>query len=107
MPSTLDTMMVTCNTCQYSGTIAAVQVHSCDVALNGGRCEDFPCCGHLDGDGCQTRPEHTSDFYLRNPQLLHEPGSPEWYDAVDGASDDGYDDYDDDQDDSYYFVDVD
>lgn len=24
--------------------------HSCDVTRNGGRCEDYPCCGHESGD---------------------------------------------------------
>jgi hypothetical protein len=78
-----DTRQVTCNECGFSGSIAAVEVHSCYVQEQGGRCEDYPCCGHTDGDGCQTRAEHTADFYYRNPQFLHEPGSPEWYDALD------------------------
>ncbi len=85
------TMRVTCQDCQYAGTIAAVELHSCDIQDQGGRCEDYPCCGHTDGDGCQTLPEHTSAYYLDNPQYLHEPGSPEWYDA----QDDGSNDYDD------------
>jgi hypothetical protein len=95
----IDRMGVTCNTCGYSGTIAAVQLHSCDVQLSGGRCDDFPCCGHTDGDGCQTLPEHTSDYYLRNPMLLHEPGTPEYYDALDDMyPDTGEDDSDWDED---------
>lgn len=93
--SILDTMTVTCNTCQYSGSIARVQLHSCDIANNGGRCEDHPCCGHTDGDGCQTLPEHTSAYYLRNPMLLHEPGTPEWFDAMADAYPDTGEDYDD------------
>jgi hypothetical protein len=55
---------VTCNTCSYSGSIGAVKVHSCYVQEQGGRCEDFPCCGHTDGDGCQHQPQHTSEFWM-------------------------------------------
>lgn len=32
------------------------------------QCEDFPCCGHTDGDGCIPRPEHTSDYWLEMMQ---------------------------------------
>ena len=64
-------MTVSCNQCGYSGSIERVKVHSCYVQEQGGRCEDFPCCGHTDGDGCQTLPEHTSEywieFYANNP----------------------------------------
>lgn len=76
------TMRVTCNACDYTGTIAAVELHSCDIQEQGGRCEDYPCCGHTDGDGCQTLPQHTAAFYLDHPQYLHEPGSPEWQDVM-------------------------
>jgi hypothetical protein len=65
------------------GTLRALELHDCDIQAFGGRCEDYPCCGHTDGDGCQTLPEHTSEFYLANPRFLHEPGSPEWFDALD------------------------
>lgn len=77
-----DTMVVTAQCCEFTGTIAQVKLHDCAIVESGGRCEDYPCCGHTDGDGCQTRPEHTSEFYYRNPHLLHELGSPEWYDAM-------------------------
>lgn len=46
------------------------------------RCEDYPCCGHTDGDGCAPLASHSADFYYANPHLLHEPGSPEWFDAM-------------------------
>lgn len=81
MADTVDTMTAT-HECGFTGTLAALALHSCDIQEFGGRCEDYPCCGHTDGDGCQTRPEHTADFYHRNPHLLHEPGSPEWFDAM-------------------------
>lgn len=41
------------------------------------RCEDFPCCGHTDGLPCDWSPPNHSAA----PWLLHEPGSPEWFDA--------------------------
>lgn len=40
------------------------------------RCEDFPCCGHTDGDGCMPRPEHTSAYWLELSQGM----SPEDWD---------------------------
>lgn len=73
-----DEMTVTCNQCGYSGTLARVQVHSCYVQESGGRCEDYPCCGHTDGDGCQTLPEHTSAYWSR----LHEELGDEEYEYM-------------------------
>lgn len=75
-------MTVTTDCCGYHGTLANVELHNCDVERNSGRCEDYPCCGHTDGDGCQTLASHTGAFYLDNPQLMHEPGSPAWHDAM-------------------------
>lgn len=91
---TKDRMTATCNElnpedgtpCGYSGTLAQLELHEHrwvdEDMYPGGRCEDFPCCGHTDGDGCRPLPSHTSEFYHRNPHLMHEPGSPEWYDAM-------------------------
>jgi len=84
---TLDTMTAT-HECGFSGTLAALALHDCDIFQNGGRCEDYPCCGHTDGDGCQTLPSHTAEFYHRNPMLMYEPGSPEWQDALADLTDD-------------------
>lgn len=83
---TKDRITATADCCGFKGTLAAIELHRCVDELPNGRCEDYPCCGHTDGDGCQTLPEHTSDFYYRNPQFLHEPGSPEWYDALEEMS---------------------
>lgn len=69
--SSVDTIRATCDECGYSGSLAALGLHSCDIQENGGRCEDHPACGHTDGDGCQTLPEHTADYYRRNPALTH------------------------------------
>lgn len=41
----------TCPTCGFTSMdIVLLQNHSCEVAANGGRCEDYPCCGHELGD---------------------------------------------------------
>lgn len=40
-----------CADCGFTTTdVHLLAAHSCDVASNGGRCEDFPCCGHEAGD---------------------------------------------------------
>lgn len=40
-----------CPECGFaSADVALLNSHSCDVQQNGGRCEDFPCCGHERGD---------------------------------------------------------
>ena len=47
-------------------------------------CEDYPCCGH-GTEGCEDRPEFHSEYW-RDPARardLHDPGSPEWFDAQD------------------------
>lgn len=38
---------------------------ACAIGIPEGmtRCEDYPCCGHTDGDGCIPRPEHTSAYW--------------------------------------------
>lgn len=71
---------VTCNSCGFSGSIGAVKVHSCYVQKSGGRCEDFPACGHTDGDGCQTLESHTSDYWM---ELMRQ--DPELYDEMDAS----------------------
>jgi hypothetical protein len=71
MSLSLDGITAICAECNYSGTLRALALHSCDIQLQGGRCEDFPACGHTDGDGCQTLPTHTSDYYRDNPALTH------------------------------------
>lgn len=81
-------MRVTCNDCGYSSDIAYMEIHSCDVQQNGGHCEDWPSCGHRWGE-CQNLPEFTGKYWseiLADPKTRHmayEPGSPEWYDALD------------------------
>jgi hypothetical protein len=53
----------TCDECGMSDTLPVLQLHSCQIQQQGGRCEDYPACGHTDGDGCQTRLEHTMDYW--------------------------------------------
>lgn len=41
--------------CSHCGFLAwddykLMENHSCEVEQNGGRCEDYPCCGHEAGD---------------------------------------------------------
>jgi hypothetical protein len=42
---------VRCNECGFvTRDVALFNKHSCDVQLQGGRCEDYPCCSHENGD---------------------------------------------------------
>ena len=38
--------------------------------MAGERCEDYPCCGHTDGDGCQPLESHTSAYWMRLREKL-------------------------------------
>jgi hypothetical protein len=67
-----------CTDCGFTGSEEEVAVHDCYVQEQGGRCEDYPCCGHTDGDGCQTRPSHTSAYWSR----LHSEMGDEAYDDM-------------------------
>lgn len=42
---------VRCDECGFvTRDVALFNNHSCDVQLQGGRCEDYPCCQHENGD---------------------------------------------------------
>lgn len=42
---------ISCDDCGFTTRdVALFNNHSCDIAANGGRCEDYPCCGHEFGD---------------------------------------------------------
>lgn len=42
---------ISCNDCGFTTRdVALFNNHSCDVEDFGGRCEDYPCCGHENGD---------------------------------------------------------
>lgn len=54
------------------------------------RCEDYPCCGHTDGDGCMPRPEHTSEYWSEMDARMRQSGMDdrdidEWYQRQDDA----------------------
>lgn len=52
METRLDPRIVAiCADCGFrSEDIYLLRHHSCDVQQQGGRCEDYPCCGHEAGD---------------------------------------------------------
>lgn len=72
----------TCNDCGTTGSLQWMQDHPCgdvqDVRQFGGRCEDYPCCGHLNGE-CEPREEFTKNYwsrvYAENPEALYETGN--------------------------------
>lgn len=42
---------ITCAECGLTTRdVALFNNHSCDIQQQGGRCEDYPCCGHELGD---------------------------------------------------------
>lgn len=42
---------ISCTDCGFTTRdVALFNNHSCDVQAQGGRCEDYPCCGHEAGD---------------------------------------------------------
>lgn len=72
---------VECKACGFRGSPTEFDAHDSAIqdsinASGTGRCEDYPCCGHTDGLGCQTTPEMTSAYWLDNPHALcdHEAG---------------------------------
>jgi hypothetical protein len=61
---------ISCDTCQFTTTdVALFNNHSCDIALQGGRCEDFPCCGHEAGD-CNGLLYGSDEAIKSDPHLL-------------------------------------
>lgn len=56
----------TCNDCGTTGSLHWMREHPCGevqaVAEFGGRCEDFPCCGHLPGE-CAPQERFTKAFW--------------------------------------------
>jgi hypothetical protein len=61
---------ISCNECSFTTTdVALFNNHSCDIAANGGRCEDFPCCGHEAGD-CNGLLYGSDEAIKSDPHLL-------------------------------------
>lgn len=51
MSVTLDRRFYTCSICSFSTSdIHLLERHSCSATQHGGYCEDYPCCGHEQGD---------------------------------------------------------
>ncbi len=73
----IEVLSAQCKVCGFTGSLREVELHDCDIHEHGGRCEDFPCCGHKLGE-CQNRPEYTSEY---------------WYDRIRQLEDNGYDPY--------------
>lgn len=73
----------TCGECGFTTRdIHLLERHSCDVQSFGGRCEDFPCCGHEMGD-CNGQLYGSDEAIKSDPHLLcdHEAGICDvWYD---------------------------
>lgn len=64
------TVPAACSACGFSTTdIMLLQNHSCDVQENGGRCEDYPCCGHEMGD-CNGLLYGSDEAIKSDPHLL-------------------------------------
>ena len=88
-----------CPDCGFaSKDIALLNGHSCDTQANGGRCEDYPACGHEAGD-CQgllygsdesIKAQVYRDIANGHGSCNHAEG---WYDCEDRL-----DDYDDAED---------
>ncbi len=58
----------TCNQCGTTGSLEWMRDHPCgqiqDVRQFGGRCEDYPCCGHAPGE-CEPQESHTKGYWQR------------------------------------------
>ena len=64
------TINARCEDCGFASTdVHLVLNHSCDIEEFGGRCEDYPCCGHEAGD-CNGRLYGSSELIRNDPHLL-------------------------------------
>lgn len=68
----------TCNECGATGSLEWMRQHPCQEVQNvrqfGGRCEDYPCCGHLLGE-CMPQESFTKEYWLR--RMENEAWDPE------------------------------
>lgn len=65
-----------CGECGFTTTdINLLAGHSCQTQSNGGRCEDYPCCGHEFGD-CNGLLYGSDEAIKADPHILcdHELG---------------------------------
>lgn len=83
----MTTPTFTCNACGTTGSADWMRTHDCAhnqyVAEFGGRCEDYPCCGHTDGDGCATRESHTAAYWQRLHDEMGDERYEEYLEALD------------------------
>lgn len=82
-----------CTVCGFSTTdINLLANHSCDVQENGGHCEDYPCCGHEQGD-CNGLKYGSDQAIQADPHLLcdHNTGTCEVEAQDEDEDDDTYD----------------
>lgn len=79
-----------CTTCGFTTRdIHLLANHSCDVQAQGGRCEDYPCCGHELGD-CNGE-KYGSDeaikaYAMEHSTCDHENGYCEVQDRIEEAA---------------------
>lgn len=97
MRTVIKTYTMTCDECGFTThDQALMERHSCDVQQQGGRCEDFPCCGHEAGD-CNGllygSDEAIKEHAMKHSYCDHEAGV---FDCED------LDDYDEPEDDDSY-----
>ena len=93
---------ITCTECGYTtNDLYLVAYHSCAVAQNGGRCEDYPCCGHELGD-CNGE-LYGSDEAIKaqvEAAWVNGHGFCDHESGIYNCSDDGREEDEDDEDDS-------
>lgn len=82
----------TCDTCGTKGSLRWMEQHPCnvvqDVAAFGGRCEDYPCCGHVGADaGCAPQESHTSEYWTERMRLADDEGYNLYGDPADEMED--------------------
>lgn len=60
----------TCDNCRFTtADLGLLKNHSCDIEEMGGRCEDYPCCGHEAGD-CNGLLYGSDEAIKSDPHLL-------------------------------------
>lgn len=67
---------IACTVCGFTTSdLGLIRWHSCQVQEQGGRCEDYPCCGHEAGD-CNGLLYGSDEAIKSGPHLLcdHEAG---------------------------------
>jgi hypothetical protein len=84
---------ITCSDleCGFTTTdVALFNNHSCDVEKFGGRCEDYPCCGHENGD-CNGKlygsDEAIKAYAMEHSYCDHEAGIYDCWDEDEGDDD--------------------